>query len=82
MCKNCGNCKTPGTEIDAADLIKRMSEELAELKSDERMYYETATVFANAPLALIQLGIGTRINLLEKYLGLPISTFPLKKSTK
>lgn len=61
------------------DLINRMKEELEELKSDERMYYATATVFSNAPLAMIQLGIGTRINILEKYLDLPISTFPLKK---
>lgn len=52
---------------------------LEELKSDERNYYSIATVFANAPLALIQFGLSTRINLLEEILGLPLSAFPLKK---
>lgn len=49
------------------------------LKSDERNYYERATVFVNAPLALIQLQLSTEINTLEQILGLPLSKFPLKK---
>lgn len=52
---------------------------LTELKADERNYYPIATVFVNAPLALIQLGLSTRINLLEDLLNLPLSKFPLTK---
>ena len=53
--------------------------ELEELKKDERNYYPRATVFANAPLALIQIGLSTKINTLESVLGLPLSTFPLTR---
>lgn len=56
--------------------LKRM---LKMLKSDERLYYPTATVFVNAPLALIQTQLATKINLLEQILGLPYSNFPLVK---
>lgn len=59
---------------------ENLREELERLKADERNYYATATVFANAPLALIQYGLSSQINLLERLLGLPISRFPLKKS--
>ena len=64
------------------EMVYEMQKELKELKSDERIYYSTATVFENAPLALIQVQLGTKINLLEKYLGLPISKFPLKDESK
>ncbi len=53
--------------------------ELEELKKDERNYYPIATVFVNAPLALIQLQLSTKINTLEEILGLPLSHFPLVK---
>ncbi len=53
--------------------------ELEELKKDERNYYPIATVFVNAPLALIQLQLSTKINTLESVLGLPLSHFPLVK---
>lgn len=56
---------------------QKMLDMLTELKADERNYYPTATVFANAPLALIQLGLSTKINLLEYLLNLPLSKFPL-----
>ncbi len=57
----------------------KLKKELEELKSDERLYYEAATVFANAPLALIQYGKMAQINLIEKLLGLETSSLPLKK---
>jgi hypothetical protein len=52
---------------------------LEKLKKDELNYYPIATVFANAPRALMQLKLSTKINLLEELLDLPISKFPLKK---
>ena len=58
---------------------EKIREKLEELKSDERMYYPTANVFSNSPLALIQMGIGAEINALEEVLQLPRSIFPLKK---
>jgi len=58
---------------------RQLRKKLAELKADERVYYQPATVFENAPLALIQLGLETEINLLEQILEIPLSTFPLKK---
>lgn len=64
----------PDSKIFAKLLV-----ELSELKADERNYYPTATVFANAPLALIQMGLTAQIHLLEKMLNLPYSKFPLKK---
>lgn len=64
---------------DALSLVIKAKEKLDELKKDERMYYPTATVFANAPLALIQCSIGAQINILENILGLPMSKFPLIK---
>lgn len=60
-------------------LMEKMKAKLAELKGDERMYYQSATVFSNAPLALIQMGMSAQINLLEEMLGIEISSFPLKK---
>ena len=56
-----------------------IKKKLEELMSDERMSYETATVFENAPLALIQMGMGAQINTYEEILELPLSRFPLKK---
>lgn len=58
---------------------EEIEKKLAELKADERLYYPTATVFANAPLALIQLSLSSQINTLEWVLGLELSRFPLLK---
>ena len=59
-----------------------ITEKLNELKSDERLTYKAATVFENAPLALIQLEMETKIHTLEWILGLPLSKFPLPKKKK
>ena len=61
---------------------QKIKDLLIELKKDERNYYTTATMFANAPLALIQFGLSSKINMLESLLGLPLSTFPLSKNSK
>jgi len=60
-------------------IIMRLESKLAELKSDERLTYPTATILENAPLALIQLGMESQIHLLEDLLELPKSKFPLVK---
>lgn len=51
------------------DIQKR----IAEILSDERLAYPTATVFENAPLALIQLGLTTELHTLQKVLGLGLT---------
>jgi hypothetical protein len=43
---------------------------IAEILGDERLSYRTATVFANAPLALIQWGLETELHTLERVLGI------------
>ena len=58
---------------------KELIEKLNELKSDVRLTYKAATVFSNAPLALIQLGLETEIHTIEKCLEFPLSKFPLPK---
>ncbi|MBT6051745.1 MAG: hypothetical protein HOG49_33495 [Candidatus Scalindua sp.] len=44
---------------------KEIQDKLKELKGDERLGYPAATVFANAPLALIQLGLESEIGILK-----------------
>ena len=46
---------------------------IAEILSDERLSYKTATVFANAPLALIQLSLSTELHTLQRVLGVPLT---------
>lgn len=52
---------------------------IAEIKSDERMGYKTATVFGNAPLAMVQLSMTTELHTLERVLGLTPTTVPIVK---
>ncbi len=40
--------------------------EIAEIESDERHHYPSANVFSNAPLALIQLDMSSRLNTLKQ----------------
>lgn len=46
-----------------------------ELLKDERLYYPTANIFINAPLALIQLQLATTINVYETILEIPLTNF-------
>lgn len=44
-----------------------------EILADERLAYRTATVFSNAPLALIQIATETELHTLQKVLGVPLT---------
>jgi hypothetical protein len=57
---------------------KEIETRIAEIKADERLSYGTATVFVNAPLALIQLGLTTELHTLERVLGIPVTPVPIK----
>lgn len=57
----------------------KITAKLEKLKADERLYYSSANVFSNAPLALIQTQLESQIHILEDILELPLSKFPLKK---
>lgn len=48
---------------------KLLTEEIRSIDLDERFHYPTATIVENAPLALIQLGMETRIRLAKKLLA-------------
>jgi len=47
---------------------EKIIEMLAELEQDERLAYKTANVFSNAPLALIQYSIESKIDVLRQIL--------------
>ena len=55
---------------------------IAEIKEDERLSYPSANVFTNAPLAIIQIGLATELQTLEKVLGIPLSAIPLTKNKR
>lgn len=44
-----------------------------EILADERLAYKTATVFANAPLAMIQYGMQVELHTLQKVLGVELT---------
>ena len=58
---------------------ERIKNRINEIKQDERLTYEPATVFANAPLALIQCAEMAKLNELERLIGEKPSTLPLKQ---
>jgi len=47
-------------------LKKFIEDEIKKIDGDERYHYKPATIFANAPLALIQATMETRMQLLEE----------------
>ena len=59
---------------------------LIEVLEDERFWYKTATISINAPLALIQLDLGTRAQTLGWILGIGLADIKKlwkeKRSTK
>jgi hypothetical protein len=61
------------TEIKAA---------IAEIDADERYHYPTATVFENAPLALIQLGMRQKAEALAWVLGIKAPKFGPKNGKR
>lgn len=46
---------------------------IMEILLDERISYRTATVFSNAPLALIQYGLVTELHTLQRVLGVELT---------
>ena len=60
------------------EVVEKLKVEREEILKDERMRYETANVFINAPLALIQYGMTSKLHLIEKTLGIPLTQVPIK----
>lgn len=52
---------------------RHIQKRIDELKKDSRLKSPLATVFSNAPLALIQLGALTELNTLERVLEIPLT---------
>ncbi len=48
---------------------------LAEIEADERIEYKAASIMINAPLALEQICLTARADLLRKILGLPLKKY-------
>ena len=44
---------------------KEIRKELAEVESDKRLFYPAATTDENAPLALVQVTLETKVNILK-----------------
>lgn len=61
---------------------ERIKDRIAIIKMDERLYYPSANVFTNAPLAIIQIGLTTELNTLERVIGIEPSKVPLKGKPK
>jgi len=59
-----------------------LKEMLTEIESDGRLYYNTATVFSNAPLAMIQLVAETKSGMLRDILGLEQRNFHDERMVK
>lgn len=51
----------------------QIEERIKAILADDRLTYKTASVFENAPLALVQLSLTTELNTLERVLGLPLT---------
>ena len=45
---------------------------LRKVETDERLHYESANVFINAPLTLIQTELETKSNVFREILGMPL----------
>lgn len=52
---------------------EQIKERVNEILADERLSYKTATVFTNAPLALIQYGMQVELHTLQKVLGVELT---------
>lgn len=69
-----------GPDSLAVDLEASALARLKALESDPRLRdYESANVFANAVLALIQTDMRGECNGLRRALGLPLQKYPLPK---
>lgn len=50
------------------EIIEFVKAEMQKIDSDERFHYPKATIDVNAPLALIQFGMGSKMRILQKVL--------------
>ncbi len=55
----------------------QISSRITERLADERLAYKTATVFGNAPLALIQLSLQVELHTLQRVLGVDTTNISL-----
>lgn len=54
---------------------QELEAKLKEIEEDERLNYPLATITINAPLALIQLGLTSKADILRWILGLPLRRY-------
>ena len=54
---------------------KLIQKRIDEILADERLSYKSATVFENAPLALIQLSLEVELHTLQNILEVPLTIF-------
>lgn len=59
---------------DLLELLEMLRVERDKILSDERLYYPPADVFVNAPLALIQCSMESRLWLVQRLLGEKVGT--------
>jgi len=60
--------------VKQTDTMKsRMHDRINEILAEERMGYPSATIFENAPLALIQYGMEVELHSLQKALDIPLT---------
>lgn len=58
----------------------QIEERIEEILDDERMSYKSATIFENAPLAMIQYAMQIELHTLQKVLGVELTN--IKKLRK
>lgn len=52
---------------------EEIQKRINELLADERLSYHAASVFNNAPLALIQMSLEVELHTLQRVLGTPLT---------
>ena len=60
-------------------ILNRVTARIEHLEKDERLHYRAATVFANAPLAMIQSNMTSQLDVLYAILGEKRPTYPCDK---
>lgn len=60
-------------------ILNRVTTRIQHLEKDERLHYRAATVFANAPLAMIQSNLTSQLDVLYAILGEKRPTYPCDK---
>lgn len=55
--------------LESRDLTPHVEAKISEIEEDERLHYRAASVFSNAPLALIQSNMTSTLDVLYNLLG-------------